>query len=319
MIGSTLFKEIRLLLGIPTLTPTLKEICASLITAFIATICVIYFAKLVSNYLNVTNDVYILTSIAATTVLVFAVPHGALSQPWQVILGHAVSACVGVTCYKIFNDSVMLAAALAVALSIVAMLLMKCIHPPGGATALAAVLGGESIHQLGYSYILIPTLLNAFIVVIAAIILNYPFSWRRYPSHLFYRNNSAATISPGERKNEITTEDFLKSVHEHSSFIDITDEGWINIFENAKKHAEIDDVHPVIIESGFAYSNGKIGKEWEIRYVETITKSGMVKYSTHAGIKIGLEDQCHISNFLAWSKFKANKNMNGTWERTHLA
>ena len=75
----------------------------------------------------------------------------------------------------------MFAAALAVALAIGAMHYLNCIHPPGGATALSAVIGGDAIHQLGFQYVLTPVLLNVIIVLIVAILFNYPFHWRRYP------------------------------------------------------------------------------------------------------------------------------------------
>lgn len=315
MTSNTLTKEIKLFLGIPTIAPTFKEIIVSSLTALLATLCVIYMSKELLNYLNVDENIYILIPIAATSVLVFAVPHGALSQPWQVIVGHLVSAFVGVICYKYFGKDLATAAALAVSISIMAMLFFRCVHPPGGATALGAVLGGDSIHQLGYSYIFIPTLLNSLIIISVAIALNYPFNWRRYPSHLYYKKNLAATISPGSRANQVTVEDFMKAVGEHGSFIDITDEGWNEIFEKAKQHAEYDNVHPHNIELGQIYSNGKIGREWEIREVLTIDTKKTIKYFVLAGENMTLSGSCSIKEFIGWSKFKVIKNDIGIWER----
>lgn len=122
----------------------------------------------------------LVASMGASAVLLFAVPHGALSQPWPVLGGHVVSALIGVTCAKFIPDPTV-AAALAVALAIGAMHYLNCLHPPGGATALSAVIGGVAVQQLGYQYVLTPVLLNAVTILLIAIAFNYPFHWRRYP------------------------------------------------------------------------------------------------------------------------------------------
>ena len=119
-------------------------------------------------------------SMGATAVLLFAVPHGALSQPWPVFGGHLVSAVIGVTAADWVPDPA-LAAGLAVGGAIAAMQMLRCIHPPGGATALVAVIGGAAVHDLGYGYVLLPVLANTVILFVLAVIANYPFRWRRYP------------------------------------------------------------------------------------------------------------------------------------------
>jgi len=313
--NSTLTKEMKLFLGIPSIAPTFKEIVVSSLTALLATLSVIYLSKELLSYFEIHTNIYVLIPIAASSVLVFVVPHGALSQPWQVVMGNLISAFVGVACYKFFSSDITTAAALSVSLSIMAMSLFKCIHPPGGATALGAVLGGESIHQLGYNYILMPTLVNCLIIIAVAIIFNYPFNWRRYPSHLYYKKTLAATISPGARSNEITIEDFMKAANEHGSFVDITDEGWNEIFEKAKQHAEFDSEHPDRIELGQIYSNGKIGKAWEIRKVLNIDHKKVITYLILAGDNIGLSGTCINKGFIQWAKFKVTKNETGIWER----
>ncbi|WMP18749.1 HPP family protein [Thiothrix lacustris] len=122
----------------------------------------------------------LVASMGASAVLLFAVPHGALSQPWPVLGGHVISAFIGVTCAKFVPDPT-LAAGLAVAVAIGVMHYLNCIHPPGGATALSAVIGGQAVHELGYQYLLTPVLINAVTILLIAIAFNYPFRWRRYP------------------------------------------------------------------------------------------------------------------------------------------
>ena len=126
----------------------------------------------------------VIASMGASAVLLFAAPHGAMSQPWPVFGGHMVSALIGVTCARWLGDEPMLAASLAVALSIAAMYSLRCLHPPGGATALYAVLGGETVHALGYGYLFSPVLLNVVVLLAVAVAFNYPFAWRRYPQAL---------------------------------------------------------------------------------------------------------------------------------------
>ena len=111
------------------------------------------------TYLGLSGSAGLVASMGASAVLLFAVPHGPLSQPWAVFGGHLVSAVIGVTYVKL-NAQPFIASALAVALAISAMYYLRCIHPPGGATALTAVAGGDAVHALGFHYVLTPVLLN---------------------------------------------------------------------------------------------------------------------------------------------------------------
>src|SRR5512143_1003016 len=106
------------------------------------------------------GGVLTVASMGASAVLLFAAPHGAMSQPWSVLGGHVVSALAGVASQHWLGNEPMLAASIAVALSIAAMYSLRCLHPPGGATALTAVVGGETVHALGYGYFFDPVLLN---------------------------------------------------------------------------------------------------------------------------------------------------------------
>ena len=138
---------------------------------------------LTQGILHLSGAVALIASMGASAVLLFAVPHGQLSQPWPVIAGHGFSALIGVLCQNWIPDS-SVAAALAVALSIWVMHQLKCIHPPGGATALTAVLGGPAIHDLGFEFVLHPVLINAVLMVAIAVLFNAAFGWRRYPAVL---------------------------------------------------------------------------------------------------------------------------------------
>lgn len=124
---------------------------------------------------------YIAAYMGAAAVLMFAVPDSPLCQPWPLIGGHMLSAVVGVACRQLIPD-VLLASVSAVALAILVMQLLRCLHPPGGAAAMVAVLGGPNIHALGYGYALAPVGLNALVMLAVALAVNNAIPGRRYPA-----------------------------------------------------------------------------------------------------------------------------------------
>ena len=102
------------------------------------------------------------------------------------VLGHLVSAFIGVSVYKIFPNTIWISAPLAVSLSILLMQLTRRLHPPGGATALIAVIGSPKIKSLGYLYILHPVLSGVLVLLIIAIVINNVSKNRKYPNDDFY-------------------------------------------------------------------------------------------------------------------------------------
>ncbi len=112
--------------------------------------------------------------LGASAVLVFAVPASPLAQPWSVIGGNFFSALVGSVCGSMISDPA-LAAATAVALAIALMFALRCLDPPGGATALLTALGAVS-----WRFALFPMLANSVLLVTAGIFYN-SMTGRRYP------------------------------------------------------------------------------------------------------------------------------------------
>jgi len=122
-------------------------------------------------------------SFGASAVLVYAAIKSPLAQPRNLVGGHVISGLAGVACYQILGDTVWLTAAMAVSIAIVAMLMTKTLHPPGGATALIAVIGGAKIHKLGFLYPFIPAGAGALILMIVAILVNNLSKNRKYPEY----------------------------------------------------------------------------------------------------------------------------------------
>ena len=139
-------------------------------------------AYLQSQTLPNSDVVYLIGSFGASSVLVYGVIQSPLAQPRNLIGGHLVSAIVGVTVQKLAPDVLYITAPLAVSLAIVLMQITKTLHPPGGATALIAVTGSETIKNLGYWYVLSPVLLGTLILLIVAIFFNNVTPKRKYPS-----------------------------------------------------------------------------------------------------------------------------------------
>lgn len=186
----------------------------------------VYFVS--QYFLEAEAAALIVASMGATAVLVFAVPHGALAQPWNVFGGHLVSAVIGVTCANWIPD-ITLAAAASVGLAIGAMHYLKCIHPPGGATALTAVVGGTSVHALGYQFLLTPVLINVLVILAVAVLFNGLFHWRRYPAFIT-KIKHQVEVSQHDRRTPISHESFVYALSEIDTFVDITEEDLLEIY-----------------------------------------------------------------------------------------
>lgn len=258
--------------------------------------------------LDLAASYLVVASMGASAVLLFAVPQGALSQPWAVVGGHLISAAVGVSCYTLLGDTPV-SAALSVGLAVGAMHYLRCIHPPGGATALTAVIGGSHVHALGFHYLVFPILINALILMLVAVLFNSLFAWRRYPAHLTHRHKATTFTAPSDRHYELTQEDFSAAMHELDSYFDVTSEGLTDLLERARQHAEKSVTHPAEIIAGRFYSNGRLGNLWSVRQV--IDNSGeqepsrdKVIYKVVAGNQSYLTGICLRSEFRQWARFE---------------
>lgn len=134
-----------------------------------------------SQYLSVYDNLYLIGSFGASSVLIYGVINSPLAQPRNLIGGHLISAFIGVLIYKLIPGQVWLSGALSVSLSIVLMQITKTLHPPGGATALIANLPSAKIQALGFYYVLSPVLSGVLILLIVALICNNATKHRSYP------------------------------------------------------------------------------------------------------------------------------------------
>jgi len=164
---------------------SLSEVVWSWIGAFLGIVAVSYIEH---YFLEDTDLVMVIGSFGATAVLLYGAIKSPLAQPRNCLGGHLISAFIGVACYKLFPAQMWLASALAVATAIAVMHLTKTLHPPGGATALIAVIGSTKIHNLGYLYAIIPVGLGAIIMLVVALLEPV-----RQPKGCFLGNNFCET------------------------------------------------------------------------------------------------------------------------------
>ena len=110
---------------------------------------------------------WLMASLGASALLIFVLPSSPMAQPWAVIAGNVVSALVGITCATYINE-VLLALPIAVALAIMAMFILRCLHPPAAAVALIAILGHVTI----YRYAFFPVMLDSMVMCLVASFYN---------------------------------------------------------------------------------------------------------------------------------------------------
>jgi CBS-domain-containing membrane protein len=160
----------------------LVEIAWSWVGAFVG----ISLVGIINSYVFVGTDLtFVIGSFGASAVLIYGAIRSPLAQPRNLLGGHMLCAVIGVASYQALSEYLWLAAAMAVATAIAVMHVTKTLHPPGGATALIAVIGGESIHAVGYWYVLVPAGLGALILLVVALLVNNIPKNRRYPEFWF--------------------------------------------------------------------------------------------------------------------------------------
>lgn len=160
----------------------------------------------------------LIAPMGASAVLLFAVPSSPLAQPWSVVGGNGLSALMGVAATVLVADPV-LAAALAVSLAIAVMTACRCLHPPGGAVALTAVVGGAAVHDLGFGFVLWPVLGNSLLLLASALVF-HRLTGGIYPHRLQPFSRATADPSPLSRIGFLT-EDLDEVLKDYDRFLDI--------------------------------------------------------------------------------------------------
>ncbi|NII57277.1 HPP family protein [Sphingomonas aerolata] len=175
----------------------------------------------------------IVAPLGASAVLVFAVRSSPLAQPWPVIGGNTLSAAIGVAAFQLIPDA-SLAAGVAVGAAILAMSLLRCLHPPGGAAALTAVIGGPGIHAAGYAFALVPVALNSVVLVLVAGLF-YRATRRPYPHHSAL---PPAAIAADRRAAGFHPDDIDAALEDMHESFDIARDDLHALLARAELHAQ---------------------------------------------------------------------------------
>jgi CBS domain-containing membrane protein len=105
----------------------------------------------------------IVASMGASAVILYAMPETPAARMWPLFGGHLLSATAGVLTTRYLTDPT-LGVAIAVGASLFLMGIFRCVHPPGGATALTVVMGGAELRGLGFGFLVAPLLLNLLVL-----------------------------------------------------------------------------------------------------------------------------------------------------------
>ncbi|MEW6039148.1 MAG: HPP family protein [Pseudomonadota bacterium] len=172
----------------------------------------------------------LVASMGASAVILFVVPHSPMARPWSLVGGHLISGLIGILCARWVPDT-WPAAALAVGLAIFAMQLTRCLHPPGGASALIPVLGDAGIRALGFQFLLTPLALNVAVILVAS---------RLYGRWVHAARPAPKTEphppSPLERIG-IRAEDFHAALQDVGVFVDVSADELSDIYHFAASRA----------------------------------------------------------------------------------
>lgn len=204
-----------------------------LFTAISALVALILIAVISNKLLLGVDSPFIVASMGASAVLLFAVPSSPMNSPWAVVVGHLSSAVIGVTCSQ-YIDSIILAAPIAGATAILVMLYLRCLHPPGGATAMLIVLGGDHVHATGYQFILTPIALNILILLSATLVI------RRITGALRQSERGEVTIARVSKLEQsralaprLTEADIVAARAQLDTYIDVKDEQLLQLLRLA--------------------------------------------------------------------------------------
>ncbi len=226
----------RSFIGIEVLPRNYSEKVLATVGAIVSIMAVFAIS---SSFMGDDAALLIVASMGATSMLLFSLPHAAVSQPWPVFAGQIISALIGVFVNRHIADP-LLAAPLAVGLCTLIMFLARCLHPPGAATALTAVFATDGIRAMGYGFALAPVALNVTTLLVIAFLFNAPFAWRRYPSG--WRMKEKTKGGPEVPESPLTHDEFISAVRDLDTFIDVSEEDLLELhrlisnYETSRRH-----------------------------------------------------------------------------------
>lgn len=172
----------------------------------------------------------LIAPMGASAVLLFAVPASPLAQPWPMFVGNVVSALIGVACARMIAIPEV-AAAVAVAAALLAMGCLRCLHPPGGAVALTAALGGPAVEIAGYGFAFAPVALNSALLLATALLFN---NLARHPYPHVARHDAPEVDGWAVQRADID-----RALAGYGERLDVDPEDLLQLFHDAEAEARM--------------------------------------------------------------------------------
>jgi CBS domain-containing membrane protein len=158
---------------------------------------------------------YLLAPLGASAVILFALPHSPLAQPWSLIGGLLISAIIGALCGAWIQPA-FLAVAVALGLAIWVTALLRCIHPPGGAMAVVFALAAQQ-HPVS----LLTAGLNVLAALVAVLVINNLLPGRRYPQCIPAASSPKKAHPP---RSSIRHEDLQHALEKLDTYLDVSED-----------------------------------------------------------------------------------------------
>ena len=178
--------------------------------------------------------IHLLGPLAATAVLLFAVPSGALAQPWSVLVSYLGVSALAIVVQQQLGYS-LLACALTLGLSALTMNVLRCLHPPAGALSLCVLLSDELIRQQGF-LLLLPIFGTVTCLLVCALIYNN-LTGVRYPKRA-ERTELHHTRDPlPDYRVGISDADLDQALEDFGEFVDITRDDLAQLIHATERHA----------------------------------------------------------------------------------
>lgn len=215
----------------------------------------------------------LIAPLGASAVLLFAVPSSPLAQPWAILGGNGIAAFIGVTA-ALFIPQEAVAAAVALGVSILVLLSLKCLHPPSGAVALTAALGGPAIHDLGYLFVLWPVLSGSLALLVVAVVYNR-LTGKHYPHIALPYMPTAAPASSGSLG--VTVDDLATAIRERDEVVPVDPSDLEEVLQRAEVLAFARRSGGVVAAAVMAQNVASVGPGTSLRVALRLLRTNGVK------------------------------------------
>ena len=189
-----------------------------------------------SQWYGLPITLHLLGPLAASALLLFAVPSGALAQPWSLLGSYLVAGLCAALVGHYAGGATLLAAALATGLALLLMYLLRCLHPPGGAMALCLIVAGADLQNPGLT-LMLPAFSGALVLLVSALLYNN-LTGMRYPKAPASASERHGTGDPlPEQRSGVSPDDLRQALDEFDGFVDVTPEDLEQLLRSTERHA----------------------------------------------------------------------------------